>query len=430
MTKVTLKRVKRSGPNGVRLVWMLRWNDQHGGQPGETIGDAGRVNGKGKVVSGQMSRRRAEAIRRDKQSKLDCGVIRADRPKRMTLIELIQHDRQAIADRRYKTLLGHNHAAGFAIGTIGSTTHVDRITRAHVARLKADMQDRGYSPATIDKTVRTLRAMWNRAKQDGLVLDNPFAGNGVKWDPGTSRIFSPEEIDAMLTVAADDWWRLFIRLLVTTGLRLNEALHLRWADVGLEARTVRVCRHERGTFTADGKTYPLLPWNAKAKASYRTIPLADETVAELRRRKAKAGNSRYVFIGLERLEVIGCKIQAGELRPNCELVNNVLRRFKESIQPQARALLAMRRGVKVEEVDWEIGCIHDLRDTFLTGVKDLPIDVLQRIAGHADLATTIRFYTHATERDADVVRAALASSGLAGGGSQGTNRAHLAASSA
>ena len=243
---------------------------------------------------------------------------------------------------------------------------------------------------------------------------------------------APEDIDAMVEVAPNDWWRLFILLLANTGLRLNAALHLRWDDVNLDGLpgSLKVCRQDAGDFTVDGKAYTLLSWTAKAKASYRTIPLADETGAELRRRKAKAGNSRYVFIGLERLEVIGCRIQAGELRPNCELVNNVLRRFKESIQPQARALLAKRRGVKVEEIDWEIGCIHDLRDTFLTGVKDLPIDVLQRIAGHADLATTIRFYTHATERDADVVRAALASSGLAGGGGQGTNRAHLAASSA
>ena len=65
---------------------------------------------------------------------------------------------------------------------------------------------------------------------------------------------------------------------------------------------------------------------------------------------------------------------------------------------------------------WRIGCIHDLRDTFITGVKGkLSIDVLKRIAGHSDIATTIKFYATATERDAAEVRAAVSASGLAGG---------------
>ena len=80
-------------------------------------------------------------------------------------------------------------------------------------------------------------------------------------------------------------------------------------------------------------------------------------------------------------------------------------------------------------VAWRVGCIHDLRDTYLTGVKGLPLDVLQRVAGHADIQTTIKFYTSATERDADKVRSAVAASGLSGR-VQDTPGTHLAAASA
>ena len=59
--------------------------------------------------------------------------------------------------------------------------------------------------------------------------------------------------------------------MVTTGLRLNEAMHLRWCDLDLDAATVKVCRHDASRFTVDSESYPLLPWIAKAKASYRTI---------------------------------------------------------------------------------------------------------------------------------------------------------------
>jgi integrase len=139
-----------------------------------------------------------------------------------------------------------------------------------------------------------------------------------------------------------------------------------------------------------------------------------------------------VFISLDRLAQLDAKRQAGTLRPNYEPVNNVLRRFK-AIQLNARKRLAKRRSVKVEDVPWRIGCLHDLRDTFLTGIKDdVPIDVLQRIAGHADLATTIKFYTQATQRDAELVRSALTASGLAGmkGTSRAQTRAHAAQRSA
>lgn len=242
MPKVTLHRLVRSGcSERPRRVWVLRWygtdiNPETGNsiRYSETIGDAGK-----------MFKRDAESIRRAKQSKLDCRMVRPDKPKRVTLAELAAHDRLMIADRRYKTLLGHDHAIGHAIKVLGSKARADRITRADVAKLKARMKDGDYSPATIDKVVRTLRAMWNRAKVEGFLVDNPFAGNGVRWDPRDSRIFTAEEINAMVEAAPDDWWRLFIRVLATTGLRLNEALHLRWCDVDLDAASVKVCRPRR-----------------------------------------------------------------------------------------------------------------------------------------------------------------------------------------
>ncbi|MHC4608733.1 MAG: hypothetical protein ACYS7M_00115 [Planctomycetota bacterium] len=61
---------------------------------------------------------------------------------------------------------------------------------------------------------------------------------------------------------------------------------------------------------------------------------------------------------------------------------------------------------------WKLGDLHDLRDTNLTSVKGLPLDVLQRVAGHADIATTIKYYANATQQDADLVREALTDSGL------------------
>jgi hypothetical protein len=61
---------------------------------------------------------------------------------------------------------------------------------------------------------------------------------------------------------------------------------------------------------------------------------------------------------------------------------------------------------------WRLGDLDDLRDTYLTSVKGLPLEVLQQVAGHADIATTIKCYANATKQDADLAREAQTDSGL------------------
>ncbi len=402
MTTISLKRIRRRQSNGrTKFVWMLRWFDDKGQHCGKTIGECS-----------QISKRDAEAIRREQQSKIDCGLIKADRPIRLTLSEYAGHDREAIVDRAYATRLEHDYAVAHAKGALGGGTRLESIGRRHVAKLKRYLLDKGLRPATVDKTLRTLRAMFGRAVREGALHENPFAGERVRWDPRDSRIFEPHELAAMLRVSPDDWWTTFLRLLSTTGLRLNEALHLHWEHIDLRVGRVRVRRQDAGTFEVEGRSYPLLPWSAKAKSSYREIPLPAETIDQLRRWKLKAGKSAYVFVDLKRLAILDARIQAGTFRPSSEIVPKVLAHFKR-LQEAARKDIAKRRGIEVEDVPWRVGCLHDLRDTYLTSIKGVPIDVLKRIAGHSTLATTLKYYTSPTARDADAVLDALASSGFA-----------------
>ena len=112
-------------------------------------------------------------------------------------------------------------------------------------------------------------------------------------------------------------------------------------------------------------------------------------------------------------------------------MNNVLIRFKR-YQGWARRLLADHRGVEIDKIDWPIGCIHDLRDTYLMGIKaqGVPLDIASRMAGHANISTTVKHYLSATDRDADTVRDAVSRSGLAGAHAQDTNRTHESSASA
>ncbi len=414
MTTISLKIIQRKRPNGQpKPVWQLRWFDGNGQHRGKTIGDCAKV-----------SKREAEAIRRDHQSKVDCGVIKADPPARHTLAEYAVYDREAIADRAEKTVKSYGEAVQHATKALGSSIRMKDIGRREVAKVKRHLQDQDLKPATIDKVLRTLRAFFNRALRDGAIHENPFIGERVRWDPKDSRIFTAAEIDAMIAVAPNDWWRAFLRLMTTTGLRHNEGMHLRWDHIDLDRGVVRVARQDAGRFEVDSRSYPLLAWRAKAKSSYREIPVPTTTTDELRRWKAKAGKSAYVFVSLDRLRLIDVRLRAGTMRSDYELEPYVLGHFKR-IQRDARARLAKTQGVEAEEVRWRIGTLHDLRDTYLTNIKGVSVDVLKRIAGHSSIATTLKYYTNPTERDAEDVLGALAASGIGKPEpSQGTLRAH------
>ncbi len=110
MTTIRLKRFKRARPSGkVRYVWMLRWNDSNGCDCGETISDCR-----------MMTRRRAEAIRRERQGKIDNGLVKPDKPKRMTLSQFKTHHAEIVrSEVSPRTLLEIDHAFKWAERTIG-----------------------------------------------------------------------------------------------------------------------------------------------------------------------------------------------------------------------------------------------------------------------------------------------------------------------
>lgn len=408
MAKVTLHKVKRPtqrAPN--RRVWMLRWYDTHGKRCGETIGEVGKV-----------SKRDAEATRHDREVKMDMGVVKRDRPEKISLSEFIRRDREAIqADVKPTTLLEYDHAANHALKALGGEILLSQIGRAEVGRIKKHLADLGRRPATIRKTMTALGALMRRAEADGLIHENPFNGAAKgKTQSKTARIFRPEEINAMLSVTPTQWWRVFLKLAVTSGLRVGELLNLHWRDIDFNEKTVTVSRKDAGRFTVGDRDYPILPWETKAHEA-RTVPLPSDTISALKRFRLTSGGSVYVFLSLDRLAAIDARMEAETWPVKSQPVNNLIRDFKV-IQTHARGLLAKQRKVKLEKVDWPIGTIHDLRRTYATEMAShVDLLTLTRWLGHADPKTTQVFY-HRVRPETEV-RARRALSDL-----YGRNRTH------
>ena len=399
MSKVSLYKTKsptRASPS--RHVWQLRWYGTDRKRYCKTIGETCR-----------MTKRDALSIRRERQGKIDCGVIPVDQPKRITLSTFVAQDRATIeADVRATTLLEYDHAVAYAYGALDKEILLDRIGPVEVGRLKKHLKDLGRSPATIRKSVKMMGSIMRRAKDQGLIQRNPFAGAAKgRTQSKRMRIFSPEEVEAMLETCPNQWWRVFPKLAVTTGLRKSELLNLQWADVDFDAGSITVGRKDSGRFTVNGVSYPVLAWETKVHEE-RAVPLSAGVADMLRRLQLRSGGSRYVFLSLERLEAIDGRMNAGRWRPKADLVNNLDRGFK-AIQRAARRRTADLRRVILDEVPWAIGCLHDLRRTYATEMATY-VDLLTlcRWLGHADPKTTGEFYHSVKAETEEKARRAMA----------------------
>ena len=386
--------------NGNHEVWLARWYVD-GRRGSRTLG---------KVAD--MDEQQAEKDRDKLEFELRSGEQPTMKPDKMTLGQFRDWRMEVASTKRSGTKRDYRNGLKDLSDLLGLNIQVRDIGRVHMRRLQRRMRDSGKAKSTIAKTLNSLRTSWKVGIEDGLVTTNPFSKHGEQSEERAQRIYSSDEVAAMIQSCPNDWWAMFLRLLATSGLRRTECLRLQWRHIDFEAGTVTVARQDPDTFRAKGKTYPLLAWRAKAKASYRTIPLPTETVTELRRYKLKIGPSEYIFVPLSRLALADELLKAGKLEDDYPLATNRTRSFGP-IQQRARVLLAESRKVPVDQVRWTPGSLHDFRDTFLTANKHLPIDVLKRIAGHSTLETTLKYYVSERPEDAAAVRAAVDAAGLA-----------------
>jgi integrase len=407
--QVYLLKRSRKLPSGKQAsYYALKWFNTEGKPIEESIGRIGARTRDGEKITQKY----AEQRRREKELAIGSGRIKADKAKSMTLTAFLDLDREAIAgDVRGSTLREHNHAKQHAIAALGADADVTKLTYADAARIKQRLVDLGRAPATVRKTLITLRAAWNRSIEAGIVHTNPFAKLRLpRVESKAKRIFTTAEVEAMIQAAPSLWWRAFIRLAVTSGLRRAELLNLHWRDIDFDAGTVQVSPKQSETFEHKGQTYRTWQWSAKAKASYRTVPLPDEAVKLLRRLRVKQGGSPFVFIDLRRIGQLQPHIDAsGKLPAAYEVRRNMIRDFHVIQRHAAERLQKATPGGKYE---WRIGCLHDLRRTFCTIMANhVPMHILKQWAGHADISTTASFYLGMTDGMTERAKAAWSAAG-------------------
>jgi integrase len=194
------------------------------------------------------------------------------------LSDSAKHAVKATTHRAYESQI-RNHIVP-ALGKV----KLSRLTPAHLQALYAAKLREGMKPASVRQIHAILHKALEQAVRFNLIPTNP----AIKVDPPKVRHeeitpLSAEQANKLLDVTRNesDRFEALYALALTTGLRIGELLGLKWSDMDLDARRLRVSRQlqrsrEEGLIFTEPKA-----------ASRRTVDLPARTVEALKRHRKR-----------------------------------------------------------------------------------------------------------------------------------------------
>jgi integrase len=313
-----------------------------------------------KVSTGQKDRRQAQLMEAAHKADLARGVRSLKKQQSKELPERFQQfveaeflpwskatHQSARSYRRHVT--STKPLIRFFTNTDLKTMNAGMVERYKARRISrvSPTTGREIKPATVNRELDALRAVFKLAIKHGVVKENPVKGVGfLKEDNEQMRVLSHEEEECFLKVACPRL-REVGRLILNTGLRPEEVYRLRREDVHL----------------CEG--YLHIPFG-KTKAARRDIPLSTEARKLLAQRLEKLGTEVYVFPS-----------KRDPKRPMGQIANTHHRTVERAGLPWFR--------------------LYDLRHTFATRAVQSGMDLptLAGILGHSKINMVLR-YAHPT----------------------------------
>jgi integrase len=161
------------------------------------------------------------------------------------------------------------------------------VPRAAVKLGEAPKPPKLLADATVRRILAPVRACLGSAVAEGVIRHNPTVGVALPSredersgdeleDDEDVRVFTREQLGALLA-AVDPRHRPFFDVLAATGLRISEAIALRWQDLELtgDKPHVKVRRaYVKGRYGPP-----------KSKYGRRSVPLTDDLATALRKRR-------------------------------------------------------------------------------------------------------------------------------------------------
>lgn len=239
------------------------------------------------------------------------------------------------------------------------------------------------SPRTVAYCHAILRRAMNDAWRDKLVAENPVAlARPAKPEEKIERTLTRAEKAALVEAFRADRFRCYWFTIMALGIRRSEGLAIRWSDVDLEARKIRLretiqrVRGEADPVTGR-RAGRLIAKEMKTASSARTVAIGEDLAEELKLHQREQKITRLRSPAWTDRDLVFTTSIGTALEPR-----NINRQW---------AKVCERAGVSDAR-------IHDLRHAFGTylAAAGMHPKVIQSALGHSRMATT-EIYVHAAE---------------------------------
>lgn len=238
---------------------------------------------------------------------------------------------------------------------------VESISSRTLLEYQAALRSRGLSAKTVNNILGILQTALRLARDWGEVSTVPSVKR-LRLPPRDIRFLSAAEAQRLLADRKEPLWSDMVLLALHTGMRIGELSALYFEDVDLNRRVLTVRRN-----------YTMRRFTTPKSNKTRVIPLSEEVVTMLHRRRAAYG---LVFWRTPGTPV--------------------------AQQTALKALKRMCRRAEVSPVGW-----HALRHTFAShlAMRGTPVRSIQALLGHASLEMTERYMHLAPNATHDAVDA-------------------------
>ena len=243
---------------------------------------------------------------------------------------------------------------------------IDRITPADVDKYRTakagetKKDGNPYSSRRVNKSLVTLGAIFRYAVENGYLIQSPTRFmKKVKEEHREMDFLNPEEVRRLLDACSPDFYPIAFTA-ITTGLRQGELFGLRWSDVDIEKKIIRV---NRSYHPSHGFTSP------KSRQGERSVLITPDLAEVLIVHRAKSGGGPDDLVFSNK---------AGN---PIDYHNIEKREFHKALDQ------AGLRHIR----------FHDLRHThaaLMVANPKVNVKFLQRQMGHADIGTTLNTYGH------------------------------------
>lgn len=238
-----------------------------------------------------------------------------------------------------------------------------------------------YSASSVQHHFKTLRNILEYARRFHYIKENPCNNLSPKDKPHRDvkkiDFLDVDEAKRFLQCLDGEplFWRVYMNILMTCGLRRGEATGLQWRDIDKEKLTLTVARNVAPDKTAPDKYTVGTPKTGEG----RTVPLLPRVYALLM--DLKREQEEHFQTKLFPASFIFCRD------------DNPWRPVYPTVPTRWQRRFVKRHGLPDVSP-------HDLRHTAATLARESGADLkqVQELLGHKDAATTMEFYAAVTEK--------------------------------